>query len=121
MNASWLGKADHASTLKRFLSAAIKGYDYALANPDKASQILVDQTKQSQLEPALVRKSMSEIATKHYWTTENPTNVPGTTNLQDAQAYLDFQFKAGTYTDKDGKVTSSAPQASDLSTNEYLG
>ena len=120
VNASWLKKSNNAATLKKFLAAATKGYDYALANPDKASQILVDQTKQSQLDPTLVKTSMQEIVAGKYWTTDDATSIAAATNIDDAQPYLDFQYKAGTYTDKDGKVEDEAPQAIELATNEYL-
>ena len=120
VNAAWLKKSNNADTLKKFLTAAKRGYDYALANPTKASDILVDQTKQSQLDPTLVKASMKEILRNQYWTTDDNTEIPATTNLEDAQPYLDFQFQAGTYTDKSGKTGSKAPQAADLSTNEYV-
>lgn len=41
-------------------------------------------------------------------------------NFDDAQPYLDFQYKAGTYQDKDGKNPKQAPQAKELATNDYV-
>lgn len=116
---SWLKNPSHAATLKRFLTAAKKGYDYALANPDAAANMLVEQNTASQIDPKLARASMEDIAKNGYWTTNDPKTIPGTTNLSEAQAYLDFQYQAGTYTDKDGKKPAQAPQASKLSTNRY--
>ena len=117
---SWVTKASHAAALRKFLAAVRRGYDYALRHPDKAADILVAQASTAQIDKKLARRSMEEISSGHYWTTTDATSVPGTTNLKQAQAYLNFQFKAGTYTDADGKTASSAPQASELSTDDYL-
>ncbi|KFI73587.1 putative solute binding protein of ABC transporter [Bifidobacterium minimum] len=120
VKASWAKDASHAAALRKFIHAAQRGYDYALKNPDKAADILVDQTPTAQLDSKLARRSMEEISSGHYWTTTDPTAVPGTTDLKQAQAYLDFQFAAGTYTNADGKTAKTAPQASELSTGKYL-
>jgi ABC-type nitrate/sulfonate/bicarbonate transport system substrate-binding protein len=132
VNASWLNDSAHQTTLRHFLAAAAKGYDYALANPQKASDILVAQTKESQLDPKLVRASMDTIIANKYWTTKDPRRVTGTTDFSAAQPYLDFQNNAGTYApsksdakSKDGKNGTSgtpdqAPQARKLATNDYL-
>lgn len=118
---SWLKDSANADALKKFIAATKKGYDYALANPDKAADILVEQAKEAQLDSKLTRTSMEEIAKNNYWTTDDPKSLPGTTNFDDAQPYLEFQYKAGTYKDQDGNDPASAPQAKDLATNEYVG
>ena len=106
--------------MKKFLSATKKGYDYALSNPDKAADILVAQAKDAQLDSKLTRTSMEEIVKNGYWTTDDAKSLPGTVNFDDAQPYLDFQYKAGTYQDKDGKNPKQAPQAKELATNDYV-
>ena len=108
-------------TLRRFLAAVRRGYDYALTNPDEAADILVDQAGEAQLDPELTRASMQEIVGGNYWITDDPTAVPGTVNLEAAQAYIDFLYENGTYADADGSPLPAAPQAADLATNEYLG
>lgn len=118
---SWLKDSANADALKKFIAATKKGYDYALANPDKAADILVEQAKEAQLDSKLTRTSMEEISKNNYWTTDDPKSLPGTTNFDDAQPYLEFQYKAGTYKDQDGNDPASAPQAKDLATNEYVG
>ena len=118
---SWLKDSANADALKKFIAATKKGYDYALANPDKAADILVEQAKEAQLDSKLTRTSMEEIAKNNYWTTDDPKSLPGTTNFDDAQPYLEFQYKAGTYKDQDGNDPASAPQAKALATNEYVG
>lgn len=121
VNAAWLQDAAHSDTLRRFLAAARRGYDYALANPDEAADILVDQAGEAQLDPELTHASMQEIVDGNYWTTDDPTAVPGTVNLEAAQAYIDFLYENDTYADADGSPLPAAPQAADLATNEYLG
>lgn len=121
VNAAWLKDASHGDTLRRFLAAVRRGYDYALTNPDEAADILVDQAGEAQLDPELTHASMQEIVDGNYWTTDDPTAVPGTVNLEAAQAYIDFLYENGTYTDADGSPLPAAPQAADLATNEYLG
>lgn len=121
VNAAWLKDAAHGDTLRRFLAAVRRGYNYALANPDEAADILVDQAGEAQLAPELTHASMQEIVDGNYWTTDDPTAVPGTVNLEAAQAYIDFLYENGTYTDADGSPLPAAPQAADLATNEYLG
>lgn len=120
VNAAWLKDASHGDTLRRFLAAVRRGYDYALTNPDEAADILVDQAGEAQLDPELTHASMQEIVDGNYWTTDDPTAVPGTVNLEAAQAYIDFLYENGTYTDADGSPLPAAPQAADLATNEYL-
>ena len=120
VKSSWLKDSKNADALKKFISATKKGYDYALANPDKAADLLVEQAKEAQLDSKLTRTSMEEIAKNGYWTTDDPKSLPGTVNFDDAQPYLDFQYKAGTYKDKDGKDPAEAPQAKDLATNDYV-
>lgn len=121
VNAAWLKDASHGDTLRRFLAAVRRGYDYALTNPDEAADILVDQAGEAQLDPELTHASMQEIVDGNYWTTDDPTAVPGTVNLEAAQAYIDFLYENGTYADAGGSPLPAAPQAADLATNEYLG
>ena len=117
---SWLKNSDHQRTLRKFLKATMRGYDYALAHPDAAADLLVKAASTARLDPKLTRASMEEIARNGYWTTSDPAHLPGTVDTTAAQAYLDFQYKAGTYADKDGKSPAAAPQAADLATNRYV-
>ena len=73
---SWLKDSANADALKKFIAATKKGYDYALANPDKAADILVEQAKEAQLDSKLTRTSMEEIAKNNYWTTDDRSRCP---------------------------------------------
>jgi ABC-type nitrate/sulfonate/bicarbonate transport system substrate-binding protein len=120
VNSSWLSTQAHQKMLRKFLTAARRGYDYALAHPDKAADILIEQTKETQLDSKLTHASMRAIVDNDYWTTNDPKHLPAFTNTDQAQEYLDFQYQAGTYNDDNGKKPVQAPQASKLSTNKYL-
>ena len=117
---SWLTSTQHQATLRAFLRAARKGYDYALAHPNEASDMLIKQNPTAQLQSKLVRASMATIIANHYWTTTDPKHITATTSISDAQPYLNFQYKAGTYVDNAGRNPGTAPQATELATNEYL-
>ncbi|WP_330848982.1 ABC transporter substrate-binding protein [Bifidobacterium aemilianum] len=120
VKSSWLKDGDHQEKLRKFLKASRQGYDYALANPNKAADLLVKATKQSQLDPTLTKTSMETISREQYWTNGDPKHLPANTDFQQAQDYLDFQYQAGTYTGKDGKKAPKAPQARELASNDYL-
>ncbi|MDF7664392.1 ABC transporter substrate-binding protein [Bifidobacterium sp. ESL0763] len=117
---SWAADPKNAANLRKFIKSARRGYDYALAHPDQAADILVDQTKSSRLDPKLARASMEKIVRERYWTDGDPTSLPGTVNVAEGQQYLDFQYDAGTYTDSHHRKLAKAPQASELSTNAYV-
>lgn len=119
VNDAWLKDDAHQQLLRKFLQATIRGYNYALDHPSKASDILVNAASDAQLDSELVHHSMDTIVQGGYWTTDQPKQLPGTVNAEDAQSYLGFQYEAGTY-DVNGKHAKQAPQVSELSTNEYL-
>ena len=120
VKSSWLKDEAHQKTLRAFFKATREGCDYLLDHLDGSSDFRFRSPKTAQLDPKLTKTSMEEIAKNGYWTTDDPKTVPGTVNTQEAQEYLDFQYKAGTYKDKDGKNPSKAPQATELSTNDYV-
>nr|WP_236022695.1 ABC transporter substrate-binding protein [Bifidobacterium phasiani] len=119
-NASWLADDANADALRRFLAAARRGYDYALAHPDEAADILVEQAGEAQLDAGLVRASMREIVDGRYWTTDDAAAVPGTVDFAAAQDYINFLYGNGTYVDADGDPLDAAPQAERLATNDYV-
>ncbi|MGO1260483.1 MAG: ABC transporter substrate-binding protein [Bifidobacterium mongoliense] len=120
VKASWRKDPQHRTALTSFLTAARKGYDYALSHPKQASDILINRNKSALLDPALVNASMDAIIKQRYWSTDDPKRIAAATDLSQAQPYLDFQYHAGTYRDNDGHNPASAPKAADLATNEYL-
>jgi len=52
--------AKHPDTARKFIQATAKGYEFAIANPDEAAQILLDAVPE--LSPDLVRASQEYLA-----------------------------------------------------------
>ncbi|MEK0307095.1 ABC transporter substrate-binding protein [Bifidobacterium favimelis] len=118
---SWLDDDSHRQTLRAFVQACLKGYNQALRQPDQAARILVEETKGSAIDPELARRSMESIAREGYWTRDKGgTKVTGLLDLKDAQDYLDFQYKAGTYKDAKKGERDKAPQAGRMWTDRYV-
>jgi ABC-type nitrate/sulfonate/bicarbonate transport system substrate-binding protein len=119
---SWLKNGNNKDHIAKFVAAARKGYDYALSHPDKASDILVKETPTAHLDHELTKASMRTIIKNDFWTTpeSGEKTIPATVNIKDGQDYLDFQQAAGTYSDKHHKRLNKAPQADELSTNEFV-
>ena len=110
--------------VKQFVQAAKKGYEYAYAHPDDAANILVKEAPDANLKPAFVKKSMHTIMDGQYW--GDPAKIKdgsftfGTNDVKGAQQYFDFLAQENAYTDSHDKVVHKAPQAKDLSTDEFL-
>ncbi|KFI45113.1 ABC transporter substrate-binding protein [Bifidobacterium bohemicum] len=127
---SWVRDPKNAESLRKFVKAARKGYDYALSNPDKAADLLVAEAKTAHLDTRITRASMEKIVNEGYWSGagmnddsmngKSGQGITATINTTDGQRYLDFQYEAGTYVDSHKKRLPKAPQADELSTNDYV-
>lgn len=110
--------------VRAFVKAAKRGYEYAYEHPDEASEILVKEAKDANLDIKFVKRSMKMIVDGQYWGNRADIKsgkfVFGTTDVKGAQAYFNFLSKEGAYTDSKGKVTHKTPQAKELSTDEFL-
>jgi ABC-type nitrate/sulfonate/bicarbonate transport system substrate-binding protein len=60
-NTGWLNK--NPETAKKFMRALSKGYQFAIANPDEAGQILLKHAPE--LDPALVKRSQQYLAGRY--------------------------------------------------------
>ncbi|RBP99136.1 ABC transporter substrate-binding protein [Bifidobacterium xylocopae] len=117
----WLRGQDHRTALRKFVQASKRGYDWALAHPDQAADILVRQTPTAHIDPAQAHTSMERIVKEGYWTKQpGGTKLTGKVDMGDAQTYLDFQQAAGSYQDAKGAKPDRAPQAKDLWTDEFV-
>ena len=110
--------------VKKFVQAAKKGYEYAYAHPNDAAEILVKEAPEANLKLAFVKKSMKTIVDRQYW--GDVTDIKdgsftfGTNDVKGAQQYFDFLAQENAYTDSHDKVIHTAPQAKDISTDEFL-
>jgi ABC-type nitrate/sulfonate/bicarbonate transport system substrate-binding protein len=112
VDTKWEASANHRQLLQKFITATVKGYQYALANPSKASDILVSQASTANLSLALVKASMETIIDNKYWTSSGATPF-GSTDTAQGQQYLDFLAGNEVY------KNNYKPDASQLATNEY--
>ncbi|PNP89935.1 MULTISPECIES: ABC transporter substrate-binding protein [Gardnerella] len=116
--------ANNPKLVRAFVKAAKRGYEYAYAHPDEASDILVKEAKDANLDPKFVKRSMKMIVDGQYWGSKADLNsgkfVFGTSDVKGAQDYFNFLSKEGAYTDSNGKVTKQLPDAKKLSTDEFL-
>lgn len=136
VNSSW--EKTHQKALQKFIDATARGYAYALANPQKAADLLVETAKDANLDSALTRESMKTIAEGNYWgntqeiaaafkkaegahssVTASDLAGFGITDTTQAQSYIDFLWENNVY-QQDGKNLTAPPQASKLSTNSYI-
>ncbi|NMN01854.1 ABC transporter substrate-binding protein [Bifidobacterium panos] len=110
--------------VKKFVAVAQKGYQFAYEHPDEASEMLVEEAPDANLETDFVKKSMRFIVDGQYWgdpaKIEDGSFTLGTVDFSGTQAYFDFLAQEDAYSDADGKTVHTAPQSKDLATNEFL-
>ncbi|KFI69175.1 ABC transporter substrate-binding protein [Bifidobacterium magnum] len=116
---------NHPQTVKKFVQATQKGYQYAYDHPDDASEILVKEAPDANLELDMVKKSMHTIIDGDYWGDANKiadgTFTIGTVDTTQTQRYFDFlSDTSDTYVDANGNKLKEAPKAADMSTNEFV-
>lgn len=111
-------------TVKAFVSAAQRGYEYAYAHPDEAAQILVEEAAQANLDPQFVRESMAYIVDGEYWgdreAIEQGSFTLGSTDTGGVQSYLDFLTRAGAIEGPNGEPMDAAPDVVSIATDEFI-
>ncbi|USR79675.1 ABC transporter substrate-binding protein [Arcanobacterium pinnipediorum] len=103
--------------VKDFVSATKKGYDYTLDHLDEASDILIAENPDAQLNPELVKRS-HELLTTKFW--PDATGRTGLADLQAWQTFLDYLVAHGTILDANNQPRSAKLLAEDLVTNEFV-
>ena len=98
--------ADHPDTLRAFLRATTKGYEYAIANPDQAAAILGKYAPDES--PELLKKSQEYLAGQYI------ADAPRFGEMKDSvwDGYTDFCLQYG--------VIGQKIAADQLYTNEFL-
>lgn len=110
--------------VRSFVQASQRGYRYAYEHPDEAAELLVKAAPEANLDVEFVRRSMRVIVDGQYW--GDPQGIAsgalrlGARDPEQAQLYLDFLGESKSYTDADGTVVDTVPQAAELSTDEFL-
>ena len=110
--------------VRKFVSVAQRGYKYAYEHPNKASDMLVKEAPDANLDPKFVKRSMKVIIDGQYWgdpaKIKNGSFTLGTVDFKGTQEYFDFLAQEDAYTDSNDKVVHDAPQSKELATNKFL-
>jgi ABC-type nitrate/sulfonate/bicarbonate transport system substrate-binding protein len=114
-NDDWLAK--NPEVAKAFIGALQKGYQYGVANPKEAGQILIDQNPGAFSEPDLVFQSQDLLAASYF---PDASGKVGTQTLDQWKGYSSFLYKQGLLVDGNGKALTTEPDYSTWFTDDYL-
>ena len=109
---------EHPDTAKAFIGASQRGYAYAVAHPDEATDILVAANSDALLDRDFVRASLQALIDGHYLEAEN--GAVGLIDPAKMEAMGTFLFEAGILKDGDGNPLAAKPDFSGYYTNAYL-
>ncbi|MDV3249790.1 ABC transporter substrate-binding protein [Devosia sp. BK] len=110
--------ARNADTAKAFITASQRGYDYAIAHPDEATDILVAANADMLLDRDFVRASLEALIDGHYIRSEN--GAIGTIDPAKMEAIGTFLFDAGILKDGNGAPVTAKPDFTAYYANDYL-
>ena len=113
----WL--AANPETARAFIGATVKGFEFAAANPDEASDILVAQNPGVFDSNPELPKASAEFMATHGLLVDAAGNA-GTQTLDQWTGYSSFLYEQGLLTDAEGKPLAAAPDYASLFTNDYL-
>jgi len=111
--------ADNPETAKAFITASQRGYDYAVAHPDEATDILVAANADAALDRDFVRASLQALIDGHYLKAEN--GAVGTIDAAKMEAVGAFLFDADILKDANGAPLTEKPDFTSYYSNQYLG
>ena len=108
----------HGDIARRFLGAALKGYQYAAAHPAEAANLLI-QANPTVLgtQRDLVEQSAALEASQYY---KDESGRIGVQSEARWKALTDFLYANGILADASGKTLPAEPSLSTLYTNAYL-
>ena len=111
--------ADNPETARAFITASQRGYDYAVAHPDEATDILVAANADAALDRDFVRASLQALIDGHYLKAEN--GAVGTIDPAKMEAVGAFLFDADILKDANGAPLTEKPDFTSYYSNQYLG
>ncbi len=111
--------AENPKTVRAFVSASRRGYDYAVTNPDEAADILVAANAEAALDRDFVRASLQALIDGNYLRGED--GAIGTIDAAKMDAIGTFLFDMGILKDGDGAPVTEKPDFSAYYSNDYLG
>ena len=111
--------ADNPETAGAFITSSQRGYDYAVAHPDEATDILVAANADAALDRDFVRASLQALIDGHYLKAEN--GAVGTIDAAKMEAVGAFLFDADILKDANGAPLTEKPDFTSYYSNQYLG
>lgn len=111
--------AENGDTAGAFIAASRDGYAYAVANPDEATDILVEANSDVLLDRDFVRASLQALIEGNYL--QGQDGAIGVIDPAKMEAMGTFLFEAGVLKDGEGNVLTEAPDFSAYYTNDLLG
>jgi len=111
--------SEHPETARAFIVASQRGYQYAITNPDEATDILVAANADALLDWDFVRASLQALIDGDYLASE--TGEVGTIDPAKMAAVGAFLFEAGMLKDGNGTMLTQMPDLDTYYSNDYLG
>jgi ABC-type nitrate/sulfonate/bicarbonate transport system substrate-binding protein len=111
--------ADHPETARAFISASRRGYDYTVAHPDEAADILVAANADAALDRDFVRASLQALIDGHYLV--GADGAIGRIDDGKMEAMGTFLFESGILKDGNGALVTEKPDFSAYYSNDFLG
>tara|TARA_R110002020_G_scaffold178196_7_gene371079 strand:+ start:1660 stop:2667 length:1008 start_codon:yes stop_codon:yes gene_type:complete len=111
--------ASNAGTARAFIAASQRGYAYAVAHPDEATDILLAANADMLLDRDFVRASLQALIDGHYLKAEN--GAVGVIDPAKMEAVGSFLFEAGILKDGNGAPLTEKPDFTAYYSNDYLG
>lgn len=108
---------DHPDAATAFIQATQDGYDYALAHPEEAADILVKENPDAKLDPQLVKQTQISLSHTYWPDREGRT---GHADLKAWQNYINYLQKKKLLIDASGQPVEKPLVAADMVTNKYL-
>lgn len=104
-------------TVRRFMAATARGYEWAIEHPDEAADLLIEGAPKGTFsDPELVRASQRWLSPKY----KEGRAKWGTQDLEVWTGYPRFMYETGKVTDANGKPVTREPDYKSYFTNEFL-
>lgn len=108
---------DHPDLVRKFMAATSQGFNYAIAHPDDAANILINAVPPGTFDDAGLVKQSQEYLSQQY-----AKDAPkwGEQTYDKWHNFPHFLFQTGKLTDANGKVVTTEPDEHQFFTNDYL-
>lgn len=103
--------------VRRFMAATARGYEWAVANPDEAADLLIEAAPEGTFpDPGLVRASQQWLSPRY----KEGQERWGVQDLEVWTEYPRFMYESGKVTDAEGKPLGQEPEYDAYFTNDFL-